>query len=142
MTTPTSACSGVSLLLLLFVLCQDLVGVPITPRHAIGIRDPNVKDCRLPGFLKSMDSDVASKVPVDWCVLVSFFLQGGPTSIDGSSETAEGFRARAHISPHSAATSSWRCRMRPMHSYSTRKEQFWHPRSMTDVFVEHLERTL
>ena len=78
MTMLVSACNGVQLLLLLFVLCQDLVGVPITPRHAIVTRTSKIVD--RPFFPKSMDSDVASKV--DWCIRVTLFLQGVPTSMD------------------------------------------------------------
>ena len=91
------------------------MGVPITPRHAIGIRDPSVKDCRLPGFPKAMDSDVV------------LFRESRLVWMNGSSETAKGFRARAHISLHSAATSSWRCRMRPLfgHCWAWLKTNFF-----------------
>ena len=50
MTPPVSACCGVGFLLILFVLCQDLVRVLVTPRLAIGVRDSNAKDRRLPIF--------------------------------------------------------------------------------------------
>ena len=57
--------------------------VLITPRAAISISDPNVKDCRVLGFTAAVDSNVSSKVPlIDWCTSFACSLWFVPTSMD------------------------------------------------------------
>ena len=101
MASPIGACRGVGLLLLPFVLGEDLARILVSRRGAIGVCDPDIKDCGLLFCPKAMDSNIASEVLVNWCFRGAWRLLFVPTCVDerfvGDSRRLEG--TGAHLTP-------------------------------------------